>query len=156
MTDYDALANKLMGIKKASDLTDEKLANHGFDPVTFYQYVKVQVEVEVDNANVELRKRKLPLVERVFIPGFQGKLSLTFGTEFLCTVELHESKGRIRAVIFGPPNRDEIARKDFFLNPAAANLQGATVSAGEKVAVGYSPQKIAAEIISGLLMGEFA
>lgn len=152
MTDYDALANKLKGLKKA----DEKLANHGFDPVTFYQYVKAQIEEEVDKANAELRKRKLPLVERVFIPGFLGKLSLTFGTEFLCTVELHESKGRIRAVILGPPNRDEIARKDFFLNPAAADLRGAAMSKDEKVAVGYSPQKIAAEIVSGLLMGEFA
>ena len=144
---------KLKGLKRSAD---EKLANHGFDPVTFYQYVKAQIEEEVDKANVELRKRKLPLVERVFIPGFLGKLSLTFGTEFLCTVELHESKGRIRAVILGPPNRDEIARKDFFLNPAARICEAPRLSKDEKVAVGYSPQKIAAEIVSGLLMGEFA
>ena len=107
MTDYDALAKKLKGMKKSGESAGKKLANYGFEPVTFYQYVKAQVEEEVDQANVELRKQNLPLIERVFIPSFQGKLSLTFGIGFLCTVELQEAKGRIRAVIFGPPIRDK-------------------------------------------------
>ena len=156
MTDYDALAKKLKGMKKSGESAGKKLANYGFDPVTFYQYVKAQVEEEVDQANVELRKQNLPLIERVFIPSFQGKLSLTFGIGFLCTVELQEAKGRIRAVIFGPPNRDEISRKDYLLNSVAVDLQGSPIDEADKMAVGYSPHKIAAEIVSGLLTGEFA
>ena len=84
MTDYDALARKLKGMKKPGEPAAKRLANYGFDPVTFYQYVKAQVEEEVDQANAELRKQKLPLIERVFMPSFQGKLSLTFGIGFLC------------------------------------------------------------------------
>jgi hypothetical protein len=138
VTDYDALARKLKGKPKAGEPRGEKQANYGFAPATFYQYVKQQIEEEVDKANGELRKRDLPIVERVFVPSFEGKISLTFATGFLCTVELNEQRGRIRAVIFGPPNRDEIARKDYFLSPD-----------------GFSPHRIAAEIVSGLLEGEF-
>ena len=122
MTDYDALEAKLKGKKKTGEPRAENRANYGFASVTFYKYVKQQIEEEVDKANEELRKRNLPAIERVFIPGFEGKLSLTFGTGFLCTVELQEAKGRIRALIFGPPSRDEIARKDYFLNPEAVDL----------------------------------
>ncbi|MGO8932403.1 MAG: hypothetical protein ACLQDA_01715 [Terracidiphilus sp.] len=143
-------------MKKPGEPAAKRLANYGFDPVTFYQYVKAQVEEEVDQANAELRKQKLPLIERVFMPSFQGKLSLTFGIGFLCTVELLEAKGRIRAVIFGPPNRDEIARKDYFLSSEAVDLQDSPIEEVQKIAVGFSPHRIAAEIVSGLLMGEFA
>lgn len=156
MTDYDALANKLKGLKKADEPPSKRAANHGFTFVTFYQQVKQQIEAEVDKANEELRKRALPKIERVFVPSFEGKLSLTFGTGFLCTVELHESKGRIRAAIFGPPNRDEIARKDYFLSAEAVDLEDSPIENVQKVAVGFSPHRIAAEIVSGLLMGEFA
>jgi hypothetical protein len=156
VTDYDALARKLKGMKKTGEPAGKKLANYGFDPVTFYQYVKAQVDEEVAQANVELRKQNLPTIERIFIPGFLGRLSLTFGTGLLCTVELHEAKGRIRAVIFGPPNRDEIARKDYLLNSEAVDFEDSSIDKADKVAVGYSPHKIAAEIVSGLIMGEFA
>ena len=156
MTDYDALEAKLKGKKKVGDSRNEKQANYGFAPVTFYKYVKQQIEEEVDKANEELRKRKLPVIERVFIPSFEGRLSLTFGTGFLCAVELQEAKGRIRAVIYGPPNRDEIARKDYFLNPKAVDLDASPIEEVQKVAVGFSPHRIAAEIVSGLLMGKFA
>ena len=156
MTDYDSLARKLKGMKKSGESAGKMLANYGFEPVSFYQYVKAQVEEEVDQANVELRKRNLPLIERVFIPGFQGKLSLTFGMGFLCIVELQEAKGRIRAVIFGPPNRDEVSRKDYLLNLVAVDLQGSPIDEANKMAVGYSPHRIATEIVSGLLMAEFA
>ena len=156
MTDYDALEAKLKGKKKTGEPRAENRANYGFASVTFYKYVKQQIEEEVDKANEELRKRNLPAIERVFIPGFEGKLSLTFGTGFLCTVELQEAKGRIRALIFGPPSRDEIARKDYFLNPEAVDLGDSPIEEVQKVAVGFSPHRIAAEIVSGLIMGEFA
>jgi hypothetical protein len=154
--DYGALADKLKVSGEAVTQANKRRARHEIAPAAFYESVKTQIEVEVEKANEELRKRGLPIIERIFMPSFLGRLSLTFGTALLCSVELQESKGRVRAVIFGPPNRDEIARKDFLLNPEAADLQGSTMSEVEKVAVSYSPQRIAAEIVSGLLTGEFA
>jgi hypothetical protein len=154
VTDYDKLAKKLQGMKSGAP-AGNKPASYGFDPATFYQYVKQQVEEEVDKANLELRKRGLPVIERVFMPSSQGKISLTFGTGFLCNVELNPARGRITALIIGPPNSAEIARKDFPLNPEAGPQESAIHSAGESLVV-YSPRRIAAEIVSGLLAGEFA
>lgn len=156
MINYGVLADRISGSVQAGSPARKRLARNGIDPAAFYESVKAQVEEEVGKANEELRKRGLSTIERIFIPSFLGKLSLTFGTALLCSVELHESKGRVRAVIFGPPNRDEISRKDFFLIPEAADLQGSPMSEVEKAAVGYSPQQIAAEIVSALMLREFA
>jgi hypothetical protein len=154
VTDYDLLEKKLKGTK-SGDPAGNKPATYAFDPATFYEYVKQQVEKEIDKANLELRKRDLPVIERVFMPSSQGKLSLTFGTGFLCNVELNQSHGRITAMIIGPPNSAEIARKDFLLNPEAGPQESAIDDAEEALVV-YSPHRIAAEIVSGLLAGEFA
>jgi hypothetical protein len=154
--DYGALADKLKVSGDAVKQANKGRARHGIAPAAFYESVKTQIEVEVEKANEELRKRGLPIIERIFMPGFLGKLSLTFGTALLCSVELQESKGRVRAVIFGPPNRDEIARKDFPLNPEVVDLKGPPMGEVETATVGYSPQMIAAEIVSALLMGDFA
>ena len=153
MTDYDLLEKKLKGTK-SGDPAGMKPASYGFDPDTFYQYVKQQVEEEVDKANLELRKRDLPVIERVFMPSSQGKLSLTFGTGFLCNVELNQSHGRITAMIIGPPNGAEIARKEFHLNQEPRS-QPSAIDEPEEASVVYSPHRIAAEIVSGLLAGEF-
>ena len=156
MTDYGVLADRLSGSAQAGSPARKRLARNGIDPAAFYESVKVHVEEEVRKANEELRKRGLATIERIFIPGFLGRLSLTFGTTLLCSVELNEPKGRVRAMIFGPPNRSEIARKDFYLIQEAADLQGSPFDETRKAAVGYSPQRIAAEIVSGLLTGDFA
>jgi hypothetical protein len=156
VNDYGVLADRLSDSVQAGMPARKRLARNGIDPAAFYESVKVHVEEEVRKANDELRKRGLETIERIFIPGFLGRLSLTFGTGLLCTVELHEAKGRIRAVIFGPPNRDEIARKDYLLNSEAVDFEDSSIDKADKVAVGYSPHKIAAEIVSGLIMGEFA
>jgi len=140
---------------KSGDPAGNKPASYGFDPATFYQCVKQQVEEEVEKANLELRKRDLTVIERVFMPSTQGKLSLTFGIGFLCNVELNPARERITAMIIGPPNSAEIARKDFPLNPEAGPQQSAIDGVGEAPVV-YSPHRIAAEIVSGLLAGEFA
>jgi len=154
VTDYDKLAKKLQEMKSGAS-AGNKPASYGFDPATFYQHVKQQVEEEVDKANVELRKRGLPVIERVFVPSSQGKVSLTFGTQFLCNVELNPARGRITALIIGPPNSAEIARKDFPLNQEGGPQQSAIDNAEGSLVV-YSPHRIAAEIVSGLLAGEFA
>jgi hypothetical protein len=154
VTDYDLLEKKLKGLK-SGDPAGDKPTSYAFDPATFYQYVKQQVEEEVDKANLELRKRDLPVIERVFMPSSLGKLSLTFGTGFLCNVELNPARGRITAMIIGPPNHAEVSRKDFLLNPEAGPQESAINDAEESLVV-YSPHRIAAEIVSGLLAGEFA
>jgi hypothetical protein len=154
VTDYDLLEKKLKGTNSV-DPAGNKPAAYAFDPETFYQYVKQQVEEEVDKANLELRKRDLPVIERVFMPSSLGKLSLTFGTGFLCNVELNPAHGRITAIIIGPPNSAEVARRDFLLNPEAGPQESATDETEEALVV-YSPHRIAAEIVSGLLAGEFA
>jgi hypothetical protein len=155
VNDYSSLAEKLKGLQKGSESERKGLAKHGFDPATFYKFVKEQVDKEVENANTELRKRNLPLIERVFMPSYQGKISLTFGTGLLCTVELQASKGQVIAAIFGPPNRRPISRKEYILDPKAVAPQPASTDEAKKVGIGYSPQKIATEVVSGLLTGKF-
>ena len=156
VTDYGVLADRLSSSVRAGSSARKRLARNGIDPAAFYESVKTNVEEEVGKANEELRKRGLSTIERIFIPGFLGRLSLTFGTALLCSVELNESKGRVRAMIFGPPNRCEISRKDYFVNPEAAHLRGSPIGETKKVTFGYSPDRIAVEIVSGLLMGEFS
>jgi hypothetical protein len=103
-----------------------------------YERVKLHVNTEIEKANVEMRKRKLNTIERVFLPSYHGKLCLTVGSVLLCTVELQEAKGQIAAVISGPPNALEISRKEFPLIE------------------GCDPERIAVEIVSGLIMGAFS
>jgi hypothetical protein len=154
--DYGVLADRISGSVQAGSPARKRLARNGIDPAAFYESVKAHVEWEVRKANEELRKRQLSTIERIFVPSFLGRLSLTFGTALLCSVELNESKGRVRAVIFGPPNHGEIARKDFFLIPEALALQYSPTDEPQKAAVGYSPDRIAAEIVSGFMTGKFA
>jgi hypothetical protein len=154
VTDYDLLEKKLKGTK-SGDPAGNKPASNGFDPVNFYQRVMQQVEEEIDKANLELRKRNLPVIERVFMPSSLGKLSLTFGTGFLCNVELNRGRGTISAMIIGPPNHAEVARKDFLLNLEDGQQESA-IGDAEEAPVVYSPHRIASEIVSGLLAGEFA
>jgi hypothetical protein len=156
VTNYGVLADKISDLVQAGIPARKGLARNGIDPAAFYESVKANVEKEVGRANEELRKRGLSTIERIFIPSFLGKISLTFGTALLCSVELNESKGRVRAVIFGPPNHDEISRKEFFMFPEAANLRASSSHGTEKAAFGYSTNRIAAEIVCGLMMGKFA
>jgi hypothetical protein len=100
--------------------------------------VKLHVNTEIEKANVEMRKRKLDTIERIYMPSHRGKLCLTFGSGLLCTVDLQEGKRQIAAVISGPPNAMEISRKEFPLIE------------------GCNPERIAVEIVSGLIMGEFS
>jgi hypothetical protein len=107
------------------------------DATQIYDRVKVLVSYEIEKANAELHKRRLATVERLFLPSYQGRLCLSFGS-LLCTADLQEAKGQITAVITGPPNAQELSRKEFRLG-------------GDCV-----PEQIAVEIVSGLLAGEFS
>jgi hypothetical protein len=153
VADYAALADKLRDDGK---ILDRKPAENGIDLAVFYQNVRELIASEVEKANAELRKRDLPVIERIFMPGFHGKLSMTFGTALLCSVDLDEEKERITAALFGPPNRCEISRKEFFLTAPHRNGSAAPADPIVKTAIGFSPDRIAGEIVSGIIMGEFS
>jgi hypothetical protein len=136
VTNYGDLADKLSNLQSHARSAQETGADWAMEPAVNYERVKLRVSDEIEKANVELRKRKLVNVERLFLPSYHGRLCVSFGP-LLCTADLHEAKGIVTAVITGPPNQQEISRKDFALNA-------------------YRPQQIAVEIVSGLLMGEFS
>ena len=117
--------------------THKKPAQRSSQATKIYERVKTVVDHEIEKANVELKKRKLASVERVRVPSYFGRLCLSFGSDVLCTVDLDEMQGEIMAVITGPPNAKEIARKAFVLGK-------------------YQPEQIAEDVVSGLLSGEFS
>ena len=138
MTDYGELAQKLSNQRSRAQWDREAGVERESDATQIFERVKIHAGNEIEKANAELRKRKLATLERVFLPSYQGKVCLTFGSQLLCAVELQQARGQITAVISGPPNAAEISRKVFLLSE------------------GYSPDAIAAEIVSGLLMGKFS
>ena len=81
---------------------------------------------------------------------------MTFGTDLLCCVDMEEAKERITAVLFGPPQRCEISRKEYFVCAPPVDWITAAAHEAEKSAIGYDPDRIAREIVCGLLEGEFS
>lgn len=151
MNDYGALAEKLKASGQPAKAAVASPVKREIDPVAFYESVKDHVIVEIGKANVELHKRGLTTIERVFVPCYAGKFSVTFGTVLLCSIGFDEAKARITLVIVGPPHRKEIARKDYALHPgllerktAHANLHGSTAHA-------QSPGSVAADIVSEII-----
>jgi hypothetical protein len=138
VADYGELAQKLSNQRTHAQSSQEAGAERSTSLADIFEHVKHHVSTEIEKANVEMRKRKLNTIERVFLPSYHGKLCLTVGSVLLCTVELQEAKGQIAAVLSGPPNAQEISRKEFLLTE------------------GCDPERIAVEIVSGLLMGEFS
>jgi hypothetical protein len=137
VTNYGELADQLNIRRSHAGKTRDPVADLGVDGAQIYERVKVLVSHEIEKANIELQKRKLAIIERLFLPSYQGKLCLSFGSELLFIADLQEARGQITAVLQGPPNHQEISRKDFALNE-------------------YRPEQIAVEIVSGLLKGEFS
>lgn len=138
MADYGELAQKLSNRRTQAKSAQQAGAGRELAFADVYERVKLHVNTEIEKANVEMRKHKLDTIERIYMPSHRGKLCLTFGSEFLCTVDLQEFKKQITAAISGPPHALEISRKEFPL-----------IS-------GCDPEQIAVEIVSGLIMGEFS
>ncbi len=138
MTNYSDLADKLSHRRTDARNKQSTALAREIDAAQVYEQVKLLVGNEIAKANAELRKRRLSIIERVFMPCCQGRLCLTYGLDLLCTVDVQEGKKQITAVISGPPNATEISRKEFMADGA------------------MNPEQITAAIVSGLLMGEFA
>jgi hypothetical protein len=155
VTDYGKLADKLKSMRTPARPSQAESGDPRMDPAAFYEMVKAHIVQEMEKANVELRKRKLGVIDRIFLPSFEGKLCLTYGSELLCTVDVQPERERITAVITGPPNAMELSKKEFLINEVSIAQRPASTG-GVKIAAGYSPRRIAGEIVSGLMMREFA
>lgn len=157
MVNYAKLADSAQKMrdsdKSASDTHKEPRA----DPCAFFAAVKAHLTAEMTKANVELRKRHAVTIDQNHLPGFDTEAFLTFGTDSLCRVGLGIRAGecRITAVFCGPPNGCEISRKEYLCNQKAPCPDKTHAAGVELHSRGYSPQEIAADIISSILIGRF-
>ncbi|MGC9158528.1 MAG: hypothetical protein ACP5FH_06010 [Terracidiphilus sp.] len=120
--------------------------------------VRAQVAGEMKKANVELRKRGVATIDRCHLPGFEDEIFLTYGTDTLCRVGVGERKGEfhITAVISGPPNGYEIARKEYGSRRENSYI-GIHLAEAEEPAVDPESlsREIAIDVISSIIFGRF-
>ena len=150
MTRYSALADKLEGLRNGVKPVNKCSTREAIDLNTFFESVKEQIDTEIQKANVELVRRKLDIIERVFVPCYRGKLCLTFGTALRCNVDLDETSWRIRLVISGPPNGLVIVKREYLTRLEPAEPHASPKGWSDTPAAGRSPGSIAGEIVSEL------
>jgi hypothetical protein len=111
----------------------------------------------MNKANVELHKRRTAALGRNHLPGFDNEIFLTYGTDALCRVGLDVLRGgcRITAVISGPPNGNELSRKEYRCDQEALCSEKPRAEGPELVIAESCPEEIAADIILGILIGRF-
>jgi hypothetical protein len=157
MSDYTKLAD----IAKLNEIVDksvvEKHKELRADPCTFLDKVKTRLMEEMNKANVELRKKKAPTFDRIHLPSFDEEVLLTYGTSSLCRVGLGIMSGgcRITAVISGPPNGYEISRREYRCKQEGSCREVLAVDEAHSRTIAFSPEEVAADIISGVLVGKF-
>jgi hypothetical protein len=158
VVDYGKLAEKAKALQRAQKPDSSLPQAPPGDPAELYERVKALVLEELTKANVELGKRRMPLIERVLSPSYVGRLCLSFGVSLLLNVDYtpHPEGGcRIIAIISGPPNGAVISRKEFIALNESPELERLEKLGTIPWSMGSSPQRIAVEIVSGLLGGEF-
>jgi len=159
MVDYAKLADKAKAIQEAAKgggRRDEQLEH---DPAAFYQKVKTHLITEINRANPELTKRGVPTLDRSFLPSFSGKFCFTFGISLLCSVDLDAQPGRhrIKAIITGPPNGNEVGKREYFFNRGVDEAPSYRAEEpGLTTVTGLNPEEIAVDIVSSILSGEFS
>jgi hypothetical protein len=160
VVDYAKLADKAKALQDAAKGSGSRNEALEHDPAAFYHAVKAHLIAEMNKANPELSKRGVPTLDRSFLPSFSGRFCFTFGISLFCSVELDELPGRhrIKAVITGPPNGNEIGRREYLFNrggpepPSYRAEEGGTTT----IVTGLGPDQIAVDIVSSLLSGEFS
>jgi hypothetical protein len=157
MVDYEKLAAKAKAIQDAANLASQREKESAIDPKVFFQRVTAQINEEMNKANVELTKRGVGAISRNHLPNFDGVVFLVFGAGGLCRVELEAQPrvSKIKAIICGPPNGNELSRKEFLFGQGIAASPSSTTEAGGQITVGDTPQEIAQEIIAGIVIGTF-
>jgi hypothetical protein len=159
VVDYAKLADKAKALQEAAKGGGIRGGRMEYDPATFYQTVKSHLVAEINKANSELSKRGVPTLDRSFLPSFSGKFCFTFGMSLFCSVELdaQPERHRIKATITGPPNGNEVGRREYLFNRGGAEPQSFRNEEGVGVIVtGLKPEEIAVDIISSILSGEFS
>ncbi len=158
MVNYGELADRAQALQQQAEIPSaaENIKKPESDAQLFFERVKQHIVEEMSKANAELAKRRVEGIERVFSPGFHGKLCLTFGSSLFCSVDLQTlgEGGRITAIINGPPNGYEISRKEFLFR-CAPQENSAPFDLSAREAAGATPDGIAIEIVSGLIQGRF-
>jgi len=149
VNDYGMLAEKLRSSHGQEERTRE--LKREFDPGAFFEDVKRQIVEEINKANAELHKRRLVPIERVLVPCYLGRLCLTFGTIIMCCVEFEATRSRITSVIIGPPNRWELARRDYLLSGGRANLDYSSKPFPDRKLEAGSAEEVASDIVSEIL-----
>jgi hypothetical protein len=157
MVDYEKLADKAKTIQVVANLALRRQRTLEADPKVFFQKVTAHIGEEMNKANVELRKRGIGTIARNHLPNFEGIIFLASGTESLCRVQLEvrTPASRIIAIISGPPNGNELSRKVYLLGPEGACSEMPDGEEAGMSTVGASPEKVAQDIISGILIGKF-
>jgi hypothetical protein len=159
VADYAKLADIARANQDHARRTPERPEAQQYDPSVFYQNVKSHLTAEINKANPELTKRGVPTLDRSFLPSFSGRYCFTFGFSLLCSVELdaHPELSRIKAVISGPPNGNEIGRREYLFNRGVGEQQSFRTEEGVGIIVtGLNAGEIAIDIVSSILSGEFS
>jgi len=157
MVDYGKLAAEAKAMQDTANLASPRDERLEADPKVFFQRVTAQIGEEMNRANAELRKRGVGAIARNHLGGFEGVVFLTFGIGLLCKVELAcDGRGdRIRAIISGPPSGLETARKEFPIGEEPLGFGRPRAEGAGLLNTGYSPEEIAQDIISGIVIGKF-
>jgi hypothetical protein len=159
VVDYSKLADKAKAMQDAAKGSGGRSTRMEYDPATFYQTVKAHLVAEINKANPELSKRSVPTLDRSFLPSFSGRFCFTFGMSLFCTVELdaQPERHRIKAVITGPPNGNEVGRREYLFNRGIAEPASYRNEEGVgTIVTGLNPEEIAVDIVSSILSGEFS
>ena len=162
MVDYAKLADKAKAnqdLARGPSTSYTEAQTQQVDPGVFYGKVKAHLADEINKANLELAKRGVPTLDRSFLPSFSGKFCFTFGFSLLCAVELeaYPERCRIKATISGPPNGNEIGRREYLFNGPVSEHQTYRAEEGVGVIVtGLKPDEIAVDVVSSILSGEFS
>ncbi|MGA2349736.1 MAG: hypothetical protein ABSF70_04815 [Terracidiphilus sp.] len=157
MADYARLADHAKVRMDAEQLSAGRHRGMTADPKAFFEKVKANVFEEMNKANVELRRRGVATIDRNHLPGFSEEIFLTYGTHSLCRVALEFRGGRYRitAVLSGPPNGYELSRKEYPCKYEMSTLEMPRAEGTRLQIVGIRPERIAADIISSIVVGAF-
>jgi hypothetical protein len=155
--DYEKLAEKAKAKQDAAKRAVERQRGQRSYPNLFFERVKAHIVEEMDNANAELRKKGAETIVRNYLPSYGGKICITYGNSLLCNVEFEPRAegGVIKAVISGPPNGNEIARKEYSVNQDASIVERHESKEGGSVIAVSGPDIIAEDIILSILDCEF-
>ncbi|MGD0730971.1 MAG: hypothetical protein ABR956_06885 [Terracidiphilus sp.] len=157
MVDYAKLVDKAKAIQDAAAAATPLQKRPDADPKLFFQRVGSLINEEMEKANVELRKVGIATISRNYLPSFDKVIFLTVGVAGLCRVELESPirGSRITASISGPPNGNELSRREYLVGPQDPSSMAEEAQGPRPPMVDFTAEEIAQDIISGIVIGTF-